>query len=48
MILLLVVLFFLGAEEAGKEEVFLLAEDGLVMIGSRVACLDISWAKVGD
>jgi hypothetical protein len=45
---LLDVLFFLAAGGATRDGAFLLSEAELVRIGSSVAYLDISWAKVGD
>jgi hypothetical protein len=45
---LLDVLFFLAAGWATRDGAFLLLEDELVRVGSDVAYLDISWAKVGD
>jgi hypothetical protein len=44
----LVVLFFLAAEGATRDGAFLLSEAELVRVGSNVAYLDISWARVGD
>jgi hypothetical protein len=44
----LVVLFFLAAEGAIRDGAFLLSKPELVRVGSSVAYLDISWAKVGD
>jgi hypothetical protein len=44
----LLVLLFLVAGGAIKEGAFLLSEAELMRIGSSVACLDISWVKVGD
>jgi hypothetical protein len=44
----LLVLFFLAAGGGIKDGAFLLSEAELVRIGSDVAYLDISWAKVGD
>jgi hypothetical protein len=44
----LLVLFFLAVEGAIKDGAFLLSEAGLMRVGSRVAYLDISWARVGD
>jgi hypothetical protein len=44
----LVVLFFLVAEGATRDGAFLLSEAELVRVGSSVAYLDISWARVGD
>jgi hypothetical protein len=45
---LLEVLFFLAAEGATKVGAFLLSEVELIRLGSDVAYLDISWAKVVD
>jgi hypothetical protein len=44
----LLVLFFLAAGGAIRDGAFLLSEAELMRIGSSVAYLDISWAKVGD
>jgi hypothetical protein len=44
----LVVLFFLAAGGATKDGAFLLSEVELIRVGSIVAYLDISWAKVVD
>jgi hypothetical protein len=44
----LVVLFFLAAGGATKGGVFLLSEVELIRVGSIVAYLDISWARVVD
>jgi hypothetical protein len=44
----LVVLFLLAAEGATRDGGFLLSEDKLVRVGSSVAYLDISWARVWD
>jgi hypothetical protein len=44
----LLVLFFLAAGGGIRGGAFLLSEAELVRIGSDVAYLDISWAKVGD
>jgi hypothetical protein len=43
-----VVLFFLAAGGATKGGVFLLSEVELIRVGSIVAYLDISWARVVD
>jgi hypothetical protein len=43
----LVDLFFLAAEGATRDGAFLLSEAELVRVGSNVAYLDISWARVG-
>jgi hypothetical protein len=45
---LLEVLFFLAAGGATRDGVFLLSEVELIRVGSDVAYLDISWAKVVD
>jgi hypothetical protein len=42
------VLFFLAAGGAIRDGAFLLSKAELMRIGSSVAYLDISWAKVGD
>jgi hypothetical protein len=42
------VLFFLAVEGAIRDGAFLLSEAELVRLGSSVAYLDISWARVGD
>jgi hypothetical protein len=42
------VLFFLAARGATRDGAFLLSEVELVRVGSSVAYLDISWAKVGE
>jgi hypothetical protein len=44
----LLVLFFLAIEGAIRDGAFLLSEAELVRVGSSVAYLDISWARVGD
>jgi hypothetical protein len=44
----LLVLFFLAIEGAIRNVAFLLSEAELVRVGSSVAYLDISWARVGD
>jgi hypothetical protein len=44
----LLVLFLLAAGGAIKDGAFLLSEAELMRMGSSVAYLDISWAKVGD
>jgi hypothetical protein len=44
----LVVLFFLAAGGATKDGAFLLSEVELIRVGSIVAYLDISWARVVD
>jgi hypothetical protein len=44
----LLVLFLLVAGGAIRDGAFLLSEAELMRIGSSVACIDISWAKVGD
>jgi hypothetical protein len=43
-----VVLFFLAARGATKDGAFLLSEVELIRVGSIVAYLDISWARVVD
>jgi hypothetical protein len=48
MISFLLVLFLLAAGAAIRDGAFLLSEAELMRIGSSVACLDISWDKVGD
>jgi hypothetical protein len=45
---LLEVLFFLAAGGATRDEAFLLSEVELIKVGSDVAYLDISWARVVD
>jgi hypothetical protein len=45
---LLEVLFFLAAGGATRDGAFLLSEVELIRVGSNVAYLDISWAKVVD
>jgi hypothetical protein len=45
---LLVLFFFLTAREAIRDGAFLLSEAGLMRLGSSVAYLDISWARVGE
>jgi hypothetical protein len=45
---LLEVLFFLAAGGATRDGAFLLSEVELIRVGSDVAYLDISWAKVVD
>jgi hypothetical protein len=45
---LLEVLFFLAAGGATRNGAFLLSEVELIRVGSDVAYLDISWAKVVD
>jgi hypothetical protein len=45
---LLDVLFFLAAGGATRDGAFLLSEVELIRVGSDVAYLDISWAKVVD
>jgi hypothetical protein len=42
------VLFFLGAGGATRDGAFLLSEVELIRVGSDVAYLDISWARVLD
>jgi hypothetical protein len=44
----LVVLFFLAAGGATKDGAFLLSEVELIRVGSIVAYLAISWARVVD
>jgi hypothetical protein len=44
----LVVLFFLAGGDATKDGAFLLSEVELIRVGSIVAYLDISWARVVD
>jgi hypothetical protein len=44
----LLVLFFLTAGEAIRDGAFLLSEASLMRIGSSIACLHISWARVRD
>jgi hypothetical protein len=44
----LIVLFILAAEGATRDGAFLLSEAKLVGVGSSVAYIDISWARVGD
>jgi hypothetical protein len=44
----LVVLFFLAAGGATKDGAFLLSEVELIRVGSIVAYMDISWARVVD
>jgi hypothetical protein len=44
----LVVLFFLAARGATKDGAFLLSEVELIRVGSIVAYLAISWARVVD
>jgi hypothetical protein len=44
----LLVLFLLAAGGAIKDGAFLLSKAELMRMGSSVAYLDISWAKVGD
>jgi hypothetical protein len=44
----LLVLFLLAPGGAIRDGAFLLSEAELTRIGSSVAYLDISWAKVGD
>jgi hypothetical protein len=44
----LLVLFFLTAGGAIRDGAFLLSEAELMTIGSSMAYLDISWARVGD
>jgi hypothetical protein len=41
-------LFFLAVEGAIRDGAFLWSEAELVRLGSSVAYLDISWARVGD
>jgi hypothetical protein len=45
---LLEVLFFLAAGGTTRDGAFLLSEVELIRVGSDVAYLDISWAKVVD
>jgi hypothetical protein len=45
---LLEVLFFFAAGGATRDGAFLLSEVELIRVGSDVAYLDISWAKVVD
>jgi hypothetical protein len=48
MSIFLLVLFFLTAREAIRDGAFLLSDAGMMRVGSSVACLDISCARVGD